>query len=460
MVIHRPLVFCDHYRYNVKKPQSMVKESENNLDKSSHILLISADVSASVNMAAHLSCLGYDVFSANTSVSGLEQVSHKQYDLIILDDNLSEPNAFTCCQELRNYLPSSISLIIMLLDYQQQANIDKALEAGADDCLSKPLHIPLMLRRIKLVLDDRVNLKKLKQQKQENYLQTIEHIKSLTLLNQRQVWLEGKVNERNRALRESNLQLQTLQTELASALSKEHELNQLKSRIITTISHEYRTPLMTISLSAGLLKRYRTKWDEAKQNQHFQRIESAIQYLTNILEEVLFINNAENAHETVIFSNQDVLLLSQKIIEDFNSMVTEKHHLRLISHHEKILADINENLFRQLLRNLLSNGIKYSPDGGLVILALETNGENLLIKITDRGIGIPAEHLPKLYDTFSRADNVGNIGGTGLGMLIIKKCVDAHHGTIDVVSKINVGTTFTITLPMKQVNPPKSLLIN
>ncbi|MGL5511604.1 MAG: hybrid sensor histidine kinase/response regulator, partial [Microcoleaceae cyanobacterium] len=390
----------------------------------------------------------------------LEQISQQQYDLIILDDNLSDPDAFICCQELRTYLPSSVSLIIMLLNYQQPANIDKALQTGADDCLSKPLHIQLMLKQVKLILEDRLNLKKLKQQKQENYLQTIEHIKSLTLLNQRQVWLEEKVNERNRALRESNLQLQNLQTELAAALSKEYELNQLKSRIITTISHEYRTPLMTISLSAGLLKRYRNKWDEAKQNQHFQRIESAIQYLTHILEEVLFINNTEIASEAVIFSNQDILALSRKILEDVNSMVTEKHNLKLISHHEKILADINENLFRQLLRNLLSNGIKYSPDGGLIILALETNEKNVIIKVSDRGIGIPAEHLPKLYDTFSRADNVGNIGGTGLGMLIIKKCVDSHHGTIDVVSRVNVGTTFTVTLPIKQVNPPKSLLIN
>ncbi len=434
----------------------MLKESENNLDTSSKILLISSDTAGSVNIAAHLSCLGYDVFSATSSVSGLEQVSHQQYDLIILDENLSDPDAFVCCQELRTYLPASVSLIIMLLDNQQSANIDRALQVGTDDCFSKPLHIPLILKRIKLVLDDRLNLKKLKQQKQENYLQTIEHIKSLTLLNQRQVWLEEKVNERNRALRESNLQLQTLQTELAAALSK---VNQLKSRIITTISHEYRTPLMTISLSAGLLKRYRNKWDEAKQNQHFQRIESAIQYLTNILEEVLFINNAENNSESVIFSNQDVLSLSHKILEDISSMVTEKHHLKLVAHHEKILADINENLFRQLLRNLLSNGIKYSPDGGLIMLALETHGKNLIMKVSDRGIGIPAEHLPKLYDTFSRADNVGNIGGTGLGMLIIKKCVDSHRGTIDVVSKVNVGTTFTITLPMKQVNPPKSLLV-
>ncbi|MGL5511145.1 MAG: response regulator, partial [Microcoleaceae cyanobacterium] len=202
----------------------MVKESEN-LDTSAKILLISSDIYFSETMTEALSALGYIVVSASTSVRGLEQISQQQYDLIILDDNLSDPDAFICCQELRTYLPSSVSLIIMLLDYQQPANIDKALQTGADDCLSKPLHIPLMLKQVKLILEDRLNLKKLKQQKQENYLQTIEHIKSLTLLNQRQVWLEGKVNERNRALRESNLQLQNLQTELAAALSKEYELN-------------------------------------------------------------------------------------------------------------------------------------------------------------------------------------------------------------------------------------------
>lgn len=234
---------------------------------------------------------------------------------------------------------------------------------------------------------------------------------------------------------------------LRRALAQEKELSELKSRIIATISHEYRTPLTTIASSAQMLERYRDKWDEDKQLKHFGRIQSSVQHMTALVNDVLFLNQAEFEKLEFQPAPLDIVVFFRDVMEELQPIVSEEHRLTFTSCGECREYDLDAKLLRQILTNLLSNAIKYSPDGGTVYVSLHCEETRMIFQVQDEGIGIPQEDQQKLFESFSRASNVGIIAGTGLGLSIVKKCVNLHGGEIAVESEVGLGTTFTVTLP-------------
>ncbi|MFM7573625.1 MAG: sensor histidine kinase, partial [Snowella sp.] len=118
-----------------------------------------------------------------------------------------------------------------------------------------------------------------------------------------------------------------------------------------------------------------------------------------------------------------------------------------LNSHQPLIVEFDPKLLRQILTNLLTNAIKYSPPGSNINLNLKIEELKLIFEIKDQGIGIPVDDLNKLFTTFHRATNTGNIQGTGLGLAIVKKCVDLHQGEIEVHSILNQGSTFTLRLP-------------
>ncbi len=243
--------------------------------------------------------------------------------------------------------------------------------------------------------------------------------------------------------------LKQTQEALRIALAQEKELSEMKSRIITTISHEYRTPLTTIYSSAAMLEEYRYKWDDAKQLQHFQRIQSSVMHMTALVDDVLFLNQAEEEKLSCRPTPLNLVALLKELINEHLATIGDKHHLEFTSvgKEEQFLGDAK--LLRQILTNLIDNAIKYSPSGGTVSLSLTLEETQVIISCLDQGIGIPVEDQQELFKSFSRARNVGTIGGTGLGLSIVKKCVELHRGQITVDSVVGQGTKFTVTLPRK-----------
>jgi PAS domain S-box-containing protein len=249
----------------------------------------------------------------------------------------------------------------------------------------------------------------------------------------------------------------TAEAELREALKKEQELSELKSRIITTISHEYRTPLTTILASAQLLEFYSDKFSQEKKSTHLQRIQTSTQHLTNLVNDALFIGQAEADKLKCNPVSIDLEQLCRDVIEGISCVAYNKKKVSKAIPKEFIAfstqgnctnACLDEKLLRQILTNLLSNAIKYSPEGGTVQFNLECVNGVARFRIQDQGIGIPQNDLPQLFESFHRATNVGTIPGTGLGLAIVKKCVDVHGGDITVESTEGVGTTFTVTLPL------------
>ncbi|MBW4572748.1 MAG: PAS domain S-box protein [Tolypothrix carrinoi HA7290-LM1] len=249
-----------------------------------------------------------------------------------------------------------------------------------------------------------------------------------------------------------------LEEELRSALEKEKELNELKSRFISMTSHEFRTPLSTILSSCELLEHYRHKWTQEKQLNHLHRIQNAVKRMTEMFNDVLFISKEEAGKLDYRTQTLDLVQYCRHLVEEVQQNLSchesaqPSPRIAFSSQYQFMRCCMDENLLEHILSNLLSNAIKYSNIDSTVKFTLTFEDERAIFVIQDQGIGIPQEDLLHLYESFHRATNVGNRQGTGLGLAIVKKCVYIHQGEIFVKSELGVGTTFTVILPLNKAD--------
>ena len=235
---------------------------------------------------------------------------------------------------------------------------------------------------------------------------------------------------------------------LQLALAKERELNELKSRFVSMASHEFRTPLAAILTLTETLSSYRTRMTAEQIDQRLQRIREQIGYLTEIMNDVLHLAQLQARRAEFNPTLLDLDALCRNVIDEFQNRPNVARQLLYTCDPALQEAQLDRKLMRQILSNLLSNAVKYSAKDTVIKIDLCYCDPNLVLKISDQGIGIPAKDLPRLFDPFHRAENVGTISGTGLGLTITKESVELHGGTIMVESQENRGTTFTIALPV------------
>jgi len=235
---------------------------------------------------------------------------------------------------------------------------------------------------------------------------------------------------------------------LHEALQKERELNELRARFVSMVSHEFRTPLATIQSSSDLVRHYGHKMEEERKQEHLENIAAQVARLTELLDYVLFIGKAQTVGLEFKPTSLDLAAFCQTIVQEIQQ-ITSKHQLTFTVRGESTNVVADEKLLRRAFTNLLSNAVKYSPKGGEVYFDLLWENTEAVIRVRDQGIGIPKEDQKRLFELFHRAGNVGNIAGTGLGLAIIKQAVEAHGGTIEVESEMGQGTTFTVRLPVR-----------
>lgn len=242
-----------------------------------------------------------------------------------------------------------------------------------------------------------------------------------------------------------------LEQDLIIALEKEKELNELKSRFISTTSHEFCTPLSTILSSTELLEHYGHKWSREKQLTHLHRIQTAVQRMTEMLNDVLTIGKVEANKLEYNHKSLDLVHYCRHLLEEFKlHRINQINQTTLMfsSTYQSISCSMDQKLLHHIISNLLANAIKYSHHGGIVKLSLSCEAQKAILTVEDQGIGIPQEDIPRLFDSFHRGSNVDNIVGSGLGLAIVKKCVEIHKGEIFVQSQVNIGTRFTVILPL------------
>jgi PAS domain S-box-containing protein len=243
-------------------------------------------------------------------------------------------------------------------------------------------------------------------------------------------------------------QTKQAEAEVLRALAQEKELNELKSRFITTASHEFRTPLTTILGSTELLEAASHKWTDEKKQKHYGQIKAAVQYMTQLLEDILTFSKAEVGKLPFNPTIVDAKALCLGLVEELQALAKTQQKIIFTDRGNCCTASLDEKLLRQILTNLLSNALKYSPENGIAELILDCDDNTAIFQIRDQGIGIPEADLQHLFDPFHRANNVGTIAGTGLGLAIVKRAVDAHHGEILVESHLGMGTLCTVRLPL------------
>ena len=258
--------------------------------------------------------------------------------------------------------------------------------------------------------------------------------------------LEQKIADRTMMLRETLAQLEKSKNELESALEKEKELSDLKSRFVSTVSHEFRTPLAAILSSASLLGKYTKEEEQDKRNRHIERIKEGVQHLNDMLGDLLSLGKLE---EGLIVSNQETFECEgfmQDFIADMKEILKPGQELKF-AHIGNTRVTTDKRLLKNILFNLISNAIKFSPDNGVIEILCSNINEHIVLSVKDNGIGISKEDQEHLFERFFRARNAANIQGTGLGLHIVSKYLELLNGKIELQSEENKGTTFTIYIP-------------
>jgi len=244
---------------------------------------------------------------------------------------------------------------------------------------------------------------------------------------------------------------------LIKNLEREKELGKLKSRFVSTASHEFRTPLSTILTSAYLLKNYKGANYEKVKDSHITRINKSVNNLTEILNDFLSLSKLE---EGKVETNYSLIDVQSYLLDIKNEMSLQKQISQVLEYEHNGVKTIetDKKILRNIVLNVLSNALKYSKEDGLIQISSTVESEKLIIKVQDYGIGIPEEDLPYIFKRFFRANNASYIQGTGLGLNIVKKYVSLLDGVIHCKSKLNEGSVFIIELPTITVSNDDPLL--
>ncbi len=246
-----------------------------------------------------------------------------------------------------------------------------------------------------------------------------------------------------------------VESELCQTLEKTKLLSELRAHLVAIVCHQFRTPLNVISFSNSLLKRYIDKWEEEKILPFIKHIQIGVEQINQILDDILLLAKAESVQFSFQPEEIDLVEFCQDLISKM-LIINSEYHINFDSRGNCEKVWIDKKLVEPIVNNLLENAIKYSPIGSVVDLRVDCHEEEVIFHVKDQGIAIPEEDQKRLFEPFYRGSNIDKIPGNGLGLSIVKTLVNLHGGQMTVVSKVGVGTTFTVVLPSVPYLYPES----
>jgi len=261
--------------------------------------------------------------------------------------------------------------------------------------------------------------------------------------------LEALVEEKTRSLQNTVQSLEQAKAEVNASLKKEVEVNQLKTRFVSIASHEFRTPLSNIQLSASLIERYYDRLERQKIFLHLQKIKSGVNHLTAILNDFLSVERIEAGKVTPKYQQFDLISLCEDIVEAMKMQAKKEQQIDYEHSGKTTLINSDPILLQHCLVNLISNAIKYTRDDGAIKLKTRVTNTRYNISVTDNGMGIPESEQQHLFEPFFRAQNTIDIQGTGLGLNIVKRYTNLMDGDISFKSVENKGSVFNLTFPQR-----------
>ncbi len=387
------------------------------------ILIVEDDAVSALLLQKALEKNNHEILGvADSGEKALDLLTENHADIVMMDINLAGELDGITTTEIIN---EKYDIPVVYLSASSDAEtLNKVVGTNPSAYVIKPFNI----RELNMVIE----LAIFKDRKE----------KELQKLNNE---LEEKVKQRTAELYETN-------KELTKALEKEREINELKSRIVLNVSHGFKTPLTSILSSAQLLQIYGEKEHpfKAKIAKHAGKIENSVRALNNLLTSVLFFGKADadqmKFRPKKMFMGAFVKELLDTVKASMENDV--KINTEIVDLPKTLTAD--EELLYQVFENLLSNAVKYSKDGQEVNFKITFEDNKLISTIRDYGIGIPKSEQDQLFDRFFRAKNVGIIEGSGLGLSIVKKCIEVLKGDIEFESAEGKGTSFKVTIPVSK----------
>jgi PAS domain S-box-containing protein len=238
------------------------------------------------------------------------------------------------------------------------------------------------------------------------------------------------------------------EAELLRTLAREKELGQLRSKFVSMVSHEFRTPLAIIQSSAEILDDYLDQLEKAERKDHLQSIRKNTRRMAALMEETLLIGSFDAGKMEFRPAPLELPSFVRRLVDEVHSATHLRCPIELFHPKMPTMAQADGRLLRHIFTNLLTNAVKYSDSGRAVHFEIVGDGTDIVCTIRDRGIGIPEPDREWLFNAFHRGQNVGDRPGTGLGLIIVKRCVDLHGGSIKVDSKLGEGTVVTVRLPI------------
>ncbi|WP_298370011.1 ATP-binding protein [uncultured Lutibacter sp.] len=236
--------------------------------------------------------------------------------------------------------------------------------------------------------------------------------------------------------------------QLKKSLKKEQELNNLKTKFLSLVSHEFKTPLSGILTSTILLDKYQLTEQQEKRNRHIKTITSKVHYLNNILNDFLSIEQLESSKVNYKFKKFNLSKIVNEVVYNANTLLKNGQHITIPNNVEEYILFQDEKIVELILTNLLYNAIKYSPENSKIKLTISSTKNHLQLSIIDEGIGIPKNDQKYIFNRYFRAENVLNTQGTGIGLNIVQTHIQNLGGSIQFKSVENFGSTFTVKLPI------------
>ncbi|MGE5498196.1 MAG: PAS domain S-box protein [Syntrophothermus sp.] len=243
--------------------------------------------------------------------------------------------------------------------------------------------------------------------------------------------------------------LKKAEAESRNALMRERELNEMRSRFVSLVSHEFRTPLAAILSSAEILEYYSEKFTPEKKAAHYEKIKTSISNLLDILNEISEINQIDSGRVIPLKKKIAIEKFMQEIMDEINTGYQDRPEIIISRQLDSLDLFTDKKLLRQIVINLISNAVKYTPETKKVFINIINNQEEFTIEVKDEGSGIPEQDQSLIFEPFSRSSNVSGIKGSGLGLSIVKKAVETLNGILTFQSTEGEGSVFTVSLPQK-----------
>ncbi len=259
----------------------------------------------------------------------------------------------------------------------------------------------------------------------------------------------NKLQSTNAALEVENIKRIKAEIETKKALKKEIELNELKTKFLSLVSHEFKTPLSGILTSTMLLGKYKLTEQQENRDKHIKTITDRVHYLNNILNDFLSIDKLETGKMKYNFSNFKLSKVLNEVVYNCNLLLKQGQKINYPENIDDMSLYQDEKIIELTLSNLVHNAIKYSPENTIINIDVRQNYDDTIFDINDNGIGIPKKEQKNIFNRYFRAENALLTQGTGIGLNIVKSHLENLGGSITFVSKENTGSTFTVTIPNK-----------